>query len=112
MWRSARSPAYDLAPQGQPVVLTAPTWVTVGPSEFWGGASNFGVFSTGLVGTVPFKGLPSFGRFSPQVSVHVGVQYYRILNDRLLLAQTLVGTGVFSTHANVVVPSIGVTANF
>lgn len=105
-------PAYDLAPSGLPVVLTAPTWVTVGPSEFWGGAGNFGVFSTGLVATVPVGGIPSLGGFSPKVLVHAGVQYYRILNDRLLLAQTLVGTGVSSTHSDVVVPSIGITASF
>jgi hypothetical protein len=105
-------PAYDLAPHGVPIVLTAPTWITVGPSEFWGGASNFGVFSTGLVATVPLPGVPSVATFSPHASVHFGVQYYRILNDRLLLAQTLVGTGVFSTHSNVVVPSVGVTVSF
>ena len=105
-------PAYDLALRGVPVVLTAPTWVTVGPSEFWGGASNFGVFSTGLVATVPLPGIPSVGSVLPHASVHFGVQYYRILNDRLLLAQTLVGTGVYSTHSNVVVPSLGVTVSF
>ena len=106
-------PSYDLAPAGVPVVLTLPTWFTVGPSEFWGGASNFGVFSTGLTATVPLRGIPSYGKFSPQVFLHAGVQYYRILNDRLLLAQTLVGTaGVNSTHTDVVVPSVGITANF
>ena len=106
-------PAYDLTPRGVPVVLTAPTWFTVGPSQFWGGASNFGVFSTGLVGTVPLPVIPAVGKFSPQASIHFGVQYYRILNDRLLLAQTLVGTGVGgATHSNVVVPSVGITASF
>jgi hypothetical protein len=105
-------PAYDLKPHGVPVVLSAPTWITVGPSQFWGGTSNFGVFSTGLVATVPLPGVPSIGPFSPQASLHFGVQYYKILNDRLLFAQTLVGTGVFATHSNVVVPSFGITVSF
>ncbi len=105
-------PKYDLASYGLPVVLSAPTWFTVGPSEFWGGSSNFGVFSTGLVATVPLPGIPAIGTWNPHWSLHAGVQYYRILNDRLLLAQTLVGTGVYSTHENVVVPSIGISMNF
>lgn len=106
------NPKYDLTPYGLPITLSAPTWFTVGPSEFWGGASNFGVFSTGLVATAPLPGIPSIGAWSPHWSIHAGVQYYRILNDRLLLAQTIVGTGVFSTHRDVVVPSIGISMNF
>jgi hypothetical protein len=105
-------PAYDLHPHGLPFVLTAPTWVTVGPSEFWGGSSNFGVFSTGLVATTPLPTIAPIGKFAPKAALHFGVQYYRILNDRLLLAQTIVGTGVTETHSNVVVPSVGVTITF
>lgn len=103
-------PAYDLAPRGLPVTLSAPTWFTVGPSEFWGGAGHFGVFSTGLVATAPLTGLGS--RLASHLSVHAGVQYYRVLNDRLLLAQTLVGTATSATHSNVVVPSVGLAASF
>jgi hypothetical protein len=55
---------------GLPIILTAPTWVTVGPTDFWnrnGGTtnlcaplsnqpcalSNAGVFATGLTGKTP-----------------------------------------------------------
>lgn len=105
-------PTYDLNPHGLPVVLTAPTWITVGPSNFWGGTGNFGVFSTGLVATTPLPAIAPVGPFALKAAVHVGVQYYRILNDRLLLAQTLVGTAGASTHSDVVVPSVGMTVSF
>ena len=93
-------PSYDLKPRGLPIVLTLPTWVTVGPSRFWGGAGNFGVYSTGLVATMPLPNLPTTlsAAWTPYLSIHAGVQYYRILNDRLLLAQTLVGTAGAATH--------------
>lgn len=106
-------PKYALTPVGLPVTLSAPTWFTVGPSEFWGGSSNFGVFSTGLVATVPLPALPSLNAFKPQASLHAGIQYYRVLNNQLLVAQTLVGTaGVNATHPDVFVPSVGINVSF
>ena len=93
-------PSYDLKPRGLPIVLTLPTWVTVRPSRFWGGAGNFGVYSTDLVATMPLPNLPTAlsAAWTPHLSIHAGVQYYRILNDRLLLAQTLVGTAGAAAH--------------
>ena len=41
-------PTWDLHLYQIPLTLTVPTWITVGPSNFWGGSSNFGVFSTGI----------------------------------------------------------------
>ncbi|VTZ27701.1 hypothetical protein MPC1_6330004 [Methylocella tundrae] len=105
-------PKFDLTPHGLPVILSAPTWFTVGPSEFWGGASNFGVFSTGLLATVPLPGIPAIGTWSPHWALHGGVRYYYELNDRLLLAQTLVGTAAPGTHRSVVVPTIGISMDF
>jgi hypothetical protein len=104
-------PAYDLTPHGLPIVLTAPTWFTVGPSQFWGGSSNFGVFSTGLVATYSLPPV-TLGSVKTSWSVHGGVQYYHILNDQLLLAQTLTGTAMPGTHRDVWVPSIGLSMSF
>ena len=96
---------------GLPVTLTAPTWVTVGPTGFWNrndgtttftsagvptnvcGAlsnqpcalSNGGVFATGLTGRTPLDAwIPKrLGNWY----VKYGFQYYHIINDALLAAQ-------------------------
>jgi hypothetical protein len=96
-------PTLDLSKQAFPVVFTAPTWVSVGPSDYWNrgvtgcgvsaltpcALSNAGVFSTGLKATVPVTIIPArFGHWY----VDGGVQYYYLINDSLLLAQTLTGT--------------------
>jgi hypothetical protein len=89
---------------GIPVTLTAPTWVTVGPTGFWNrndgttnlcGAlsnqpcslSNAGVFATGLTGKTPLDfWIPKrLGNWY----VKYGFQYYHIINDALLAAQEL-----------------------
>jgi len=76
-------PTLDLHPFSVPATLTAPTWVTVGPSDFWGGGGNAGVVSTGLTGTWPLDIVPKqYGSWN----IHFGVQYYHLINDRLLLA--------------------------
>jgi len=80
-----------------PVTLSFPTWVTVGPADYWGGTDNWGVVTTGIKATVPLDFIP------PQLghwSAHVGAQYYNMLNDELVRAQGLVGTG---SHRNEVV---------
>jgi hypothetical protein len=97
------TPTLDLNKYGWPVVLTAPTWVSVGPSEYWNrgvtgcGAlattpcslDNAGVFSSGLTATVPLKFVPTrLGNWY----VKGGFQYYYLINDSLLLAQTFTGT--------------------
>jgi hypothetical protein len=98
-------PTVDLTKStGLPIVVTAPTWVTVGPTDFWNrndgttalcgvtsnqpcSLSNAGVFATGLTGKttldawVPKK----YGSWY----VKYGFQYYHIINDALLGAQEL-----------------------
>jgi hypothetical protein len=90
---------------GTPLTIAAPTWVTVGPSSYWNrgvtgcGAtttiepcslSNAGVFTTGLAlketldWLVPTRWGNWYGKG--------GFQYYYIINDSLLLAQTFTGT--------------------
>ncbi len=96
-------PTLDLNKYGWPVVLLAPTWVTVGPSTYWNrgvtgcGAlattpcalDNAGVFSSGLTAKVPLKFVPTrLGNWY----VKGGFQYYHLINDSLLLAQTFTGT--------------------
>jgi hypothetical protein len=44
-------PTLDLRPYNVPATLTAPTWLSVGPSDFWGGGGNLGAFSTGITAT-------------------------------------------------------------
>jgi hypothetical protein len=68
-------PTLDLTKRGIPLILMAPTWVTVGPEEYWNGgigilqcrtcsASNFGVFTTGLHAKVPLNFIPaSYGNW-------------------------------------------------
>lgn len=98
-----------------PVILTAPTWITVGPASFWNGGilglknknCHFGVFSTGLNVKFPIK-------FKPSGWVNwyfdIGGQYYAIINDSLLQAQTIT-LGVkykdASRHIGVVAAGIG-----
>jgi hypothetical protein len=88
-------PTLDLTKRGIPLILTAPTWITVGPEEYWNGgtgilqcttcsASSFGVFTTGLHAKVPLKFIPaSYGNWY----VTAGGQYFHLINDNLLYAQ-------------------------
>ena len=42
-----------------------PTWLTVGPADFWGSTSNLGVFSTGFNARMPVEWVPpQYGQFS------------------------------------------------
>jgi len=107
---------------GIPLTLSAPTWVTVGPSTYWNKGGNFcgislcstdnaGVFSTGLTGKLALEWIP------PRLGswyAKGGFQYYHIINDNLLLAQTLVGTASsFATaHKDVVVGFAGIGFSF
>jgi hypothetical protein len=112
-------PTLDLKKYGVNVVLTAPTWVSVGPSSYWnrgitgcGSAttacalSNAGVFSTGLTATAPLTFMPaSYGKWY----VKGGFQYYNLLNDSLVLAQTFTGTATSyaDAHKDYVVGFVG-----
>jgi hypothetical protein len=121
---------------GLPIVVTAPTWMTVGPTDFWnrndgttnlcGAASNqpcalsnAGVFATGLTGTTALDAwVPKrFGNWY----VKYGFQYYHIMNDALLAAQELTAaasgvstaTGTFNqAHRDTVVGFGGIGFTF
>ncbi len=103
-------PTLDLHPYGVAATLTAPSYFTVGPSDFWGGNQNFGVISTGLTATFPITAIPKqYGDWS----FHFGVQYYHMINDQLLVAQQILGTaGSGSGHRDFVIGSGGISLNF
>jgi hypothetical protein len=104
-------PKLDLHPYAIPIILTVPSWFTVGPTNYWGGTSNFGVVSTGLKATYPLGIIPSnYGHWY----LDTGIQYYHELNSQLLLAQTLVGTAQPGTneHRNFFVWSVGFGLGF
>lgn len=105
---------------GIPLVLTAPTWITVGPTSYWNrndgttnacGAlssspcalSNAGVFTTGLNGKLALDAVvpKRLGKWY----VKAGARYYYIINDALLAAQEFTGSaggasGVIGTYPN------------
>ena len=98
---------------GIPLTLSAPTWVTVGPSDYWnvGGnpcgatlcsTDNVGVFSTGLTAKLALEWVPArYGKWYAKA----GFQYYDFLNDNLQRAQlTTLGISDFAnTHKDYVV---------
>lgn len=102
-----------------PLAVTAPTWLSVGPRSFWNGGkcalknenSRFGLFSTGLTGSVslPFV-RSSLGKWS----AYVGFQYYYLINRNLLQAQifTLNLSSIHSAKRNVCVGFAGVRFEF
>lgn len=109
-------PTYTIKDNYRPITLTMPTWVSVGPSDYWNdgatgcGAvsttpcakSNGGVFSTGLTAKMPLTFVsPAYGNWY----VKAGFQYYYLINDSLLLAQTATGTASSyeDAHRDVVV---------
>jgi hypothetical protein len=90
---------------GIPLVFTAPTWITVGPSTYWNNGatacgptgtispcatSNAGVVTTGLEGKLALDAIV------PQRLGHwyvkAGARYYHIINDALLAAQQFTGS--------------------
>ena len=110
---------------GVPLTITAPTWVTVGPTSYWNNGatgcgtvasapcslSNAGVVTTGLQGKLALDAIPSrLGNWY----IKAGFQYYHLINDSLLLAQTFTGTaGSFQTaHRDVWVGYSGLGFNF
>jgi hypothetical protein len=99
------APSLDLHPYGAPIILSVPTWVTVGPSDFWGGGGNVGVFSTGLKATYPIPGPSAAGHWA----VYGAYQYYNLINDRLVLAETLLNN---RSDRNVNLWSVGVGLGF
>lgn len=109
-------PTLDYRKTDFPVLVTIPTWVTVGPHKFWNGGvdglkhkkTNAGVFSTGLQLEFPVSVIPaSYGSWY----VRTGLQYYHIINDNLIHAQRFTLNGR-STHRNVYVASVGIGFTF
>ena len=99
------APTLDLHPYGAPLILSAPTWVTVGPSDFWGGGGDVGVFSTGLKAAYPIPAPSTAGHWA----VYGAYQYYNLINDRLVLAETLLNN---RSDRNVNLWSVGVSLGF
>jgi hypothetical protein len=100
------SPTLDLHRYGAPLILSAPTWVTLGPTDFWGGGGNAGVVSTGLKATYPLSAIPAT---AGHWAVYGGYQYYHLINDRLVLAESLLN-GRSDRDLNLV--SVGLTLGF
>ena len=114
-------PTYDAKKAtGMPLVFTAPTWITVGPTSYWNkndgttdkcgtlstapcALSNEGVFTTGLQAKLGLDAIvpKRLGNWY----VKAGGRYYRIINDELLAAQEATGAaggaaGVAGTFPN------------
>ncbi|MEC9359402.1 MAG: hypothetical protein VX836_16215 [Pseudomonadota bacterium] len=93
---------------GGALTVTLPTWITVGPEDYWSGGtseeffptdgSNFGVASTGITLKMPAGFVPpQFGDWY----LYGGVQYYYLINDSLVDANSLT-TGHEGGHDDVV----------
>jgi hypothetical protein len=110
---------------GVPLSFAVPTWVTVGPTSYWNrgvtgcGAvatapcslSNAGVFSTGLAAKLGLDAVPArLGSWY----LKSGFQYYHMINDSLLLAQTFTGTATsfLTAHRDVWTWTAGLGFNF
>lgn len=109
-----------------PLTVTLPTWVSVGPSEFWCyqsggsaqaaeaikgrgcGGNNFGVFSTGLTAKTPASFVPA--RYGDWY-FYGGFQYFNLLNGALVDAQALT-IGSPEGHRNVVNGFAGIGFGF
>jgi len=105
---------------GMPLVITAPTWITMGPTSYWNrndgttnvcgplsaspcALSNAGVFTTGLQGKLALDSIVPKRLGSWYVKA--GARYYYIINQALLGAQEFTGaaggaSGVFGTYPN------------
>jgi hypothetical protein len=104
------APTVDLHSYNLPFTVSLPTWITVGPADFWGGTDNVGIFSTGLTATVALPINARFGHWNAKA----GFQYYNFLNSRLRLAQTLIGTASPSSggHQDEVNGFVGLSFGF
>ncbi len=104
-------PTYTLAAiKNYPITLTFPTWFTVGPKDFWDATgqtkNNFGVLSSGLQLAVPLSFIPKkFGAWT----AFTGFQYYNELNNNLMTASHILGTG---GHRNIYIGTVGVNVFF
>jgi hypothetical protein len=106
-------PAYDAKKaSGIPVVFTFPTWITLGPTDYWNrndgttnlcgtlstspcSLSNAGVVTTGIQGKLALDAVvpKRLGNWY----LKAGARYYHIINDALLAAQEFTGTAANPT---------------
>lgn len=116
---------------GIPVTLTAPTWVTVGPSSFWSGNSgagpnsgcvanggaagpscssgSVGVFTTGLTATWALTSIPAqYGHWH----VKAGFQWYDIVNKALQADNEVTYGASFGLQQNIVTGFLGLGVGF
>ena len=100
------TPTRDLRSYGWPLILSAPTYATVGSSEFWGGTSSFGLFSTGLKATYPLESLPAA---MEHWALYGSGQYFNLTNDHLVTAEKIV-TG--KSDRDIGILSLGITLDF
>jgi hypothetical protein len=97
------TPSLDLHRYNVPLIVSIPTWITVGPSNFWGGGGSAGVFTTGVKLTYPITAIPAA---AGHWSLYGSYQYYNLINDRLVLAEDLLngktdrGLHLFSVGVN------------
>lgn len=83
-------PAYKMAA----ITLTAPSWITVGPENYWAARpfrkdGNFGVVSTGLKASTPL----SFIKSAAGISVYTQAQYFHLINNNLVIAKAILNNG-------------------
>jgi hypothetical protein len=118
---------------GVPLTFKAPTYITVGPANFWtGGAGDsigsvdaagevvhsdgvWGVFTTGLTAIWDLKFIPSnYGGWY----IKGGFQYYNLINDNLVISENQsVGCGLnpaapCKTDRNIWVGFVGLGVHF
>ncbi len=110
-----------------PVTLTAPTWVTVGPSSFWEGNSgsgpgsacvinapncssgNIGVFTSGLTATWALTSIPvQYGHWH----IKAGFQWYDIVNKALQADNEVTYGSSFGLQQNIVTGFLGLGVGF
>lgn len=88
------------------VTVSAPTWITVGPSSYWGaGKQDVGVVSSGLKASLPVQ-FSSGGK----ASIYGHAQYYHLVNDNLVIANSILHSGAHKRDQ--VVFGVGVSVGF
>jgi hypothetical protein len=105
------APTYTIkATAPYPVTLTMPIYTQVGPRDYWADhglpGGNVGLVSASLNASVPLAFIPTRYGFW---HADLGVNYYYLINDSLLMAGTIASG---NDNRNVVVGSVGFGFNF
>jgi hypothetical protein len=89
-----------------PITFTLPTYITVGPGNFWGDSENVGVFTTKLDAQIPLSFIPvRYGYWHADI----GVSYFYLLNGNLVRAAEQLGN---AGNRNWVVGVAGIGVQF